>query len=340
MKRIILLFSISLALLSCTGESYLIEGTTGIPEGKAVLRYKTPEGETVSDTVSLRKGHFAFKGRVDDVVLGTLAIIPAEGKGIATSVFVENAPVKVHLDPSEAIEDGMFGDLASIREPDYTGGPNNEFFSAFCALGQDREARKALIAESKDIEAAAYLSRMYFTDEPLEVFDSVFTGFSSRVQESFLAQEARKELEARKRVAPGRPAPDFTLKDISGEDFSLSSLRGRYVLIDFWASWCVPCREGMPGLKDLYTKYHDKGLEMVGIANDTDETNWKKAIEKDGTSWIQLIDEFPEKGRPSRVSTDYAVHYIPAFFLIDKEGNIIGKMEHEQLAEALSGLFD
>lgn len=340
MKHLILLFAASMALFACSREGYLIKGTTDIPEGKAVLTYKTPEGERVSDTVSFQKGRFTLKGRVKDVVLGTLALIPDEGMGIATSIFVENAPINIHIDSSEAVEDGMFGDLASIREPGYTGGPNNVFFSTFCALGQDLEARRKLIAESKDLEAAAYLSRMYFSDAPLEVYDSVFSGFSQSVQASFLAQEAKKELEARKRVAPGCPAPDFTLKDIHGEDFTLSSLRGKYVLIDFWASWCIPCREGMPGLKELYSQYHDKGLEIVGVANDTDESIWKKAIEKDGISWVQLIDEFPEKGKPSRVSTDYAVHFIPAFFLIDRDGSIIGKMEHEKLAEALSDVFD
>ena len=339
MKQLLLLLAAAITMQACMVDNYLIEGYLP-PPGRAVLSYKTPEGEAVSDTVSPRNGHFRFRGRVSDVVLGTLAIVPDNGTGVATSIFIENAHIKVTLDQDKAIDDGMFGDLASIHEPVFTGGPNNEFFTAFCALGRDRSSRKKLIAATKDVEAAAYMSRPYFSDEPLAVFDSVFGGFTARVQECFLARGAREELAARKRVAPGSPAPDFTLKNIRGEDISLSSLRGSYVLIDFWASWCVPCREGMPLLKSLYDRYHEKGLEIVGIANEHNGEDWRRAIEHDGSAWIQLRDEFPERGKPARVASQYAVHSIPAFFLIDREGIIISTPEHGQLEQALSGLLD
>jgi peroxiredoxin len=339
-----LLALLASVFLSCSKEGYLIDGTADLPDGKAVLSYKSPsavmEGVTVRDTVPFKKGHFRFKGKVEDVVRGVIYVIPDEGSAVASSIYVENAHVNACLDPSKAIDDGMFGDYLSIHEPDYKGGPNNEFFTAFNALGRDREARKKLIAESKDIEAAAFLSRIYFSDEPLEVFDTVFSSFTRRVQDSFLAQEAREELEARKRVSPGCVAPDFTLKDMDGKDVTLSSLRGQLVLIDFWASWCIPCREGMPGLKSLYAEYHGKGLEIIGVANDTDEVAWKKAISQDGTPWIHVKDEFPERGRPAKVVSSYAVHQIPAFFLIDRDGRILGQYDHRQLQEILSELIN
>ena len=339
--RLLALLAASAAfVVSCAEEGYLIEGDAGLSDGKAVLMYKTPDGAAVSDTVSLKNGHFRFKGQVSDVVRGTLAVIPEDGQAFASTIFIENAHVQVTLDPSSAVDDGMFGDMASIYEPKYAGGPNNAFFAEFSALGADREARKQLIAASKDVEAAALFTRMYFSDAPLEVYDSVFTGFSPKVQDSFLAREAKEELMARKRVAPGCIAPDFTLKDIDGNDVTLSSLRGRYVLLDFWASWCVPCREGIPELKTLYAKYHDKGLEILGVTNDSNEADWKEAVAQDGTPWIHVKDEFPVKGRPARVVSEYAVHSIPAFFLIDKEGVILGQPDHGQLPELLSSIFD
>ena len=325
---------------SCSEEGFLIKGSVGDVNGTAVLSYATPEGEAVRDTVAVKEGAFQFKGRVSDVVRGLLTVIPDEGQAMASTVYVENARINVSLDPSKAVDDGMFGNVSSLHEPVYKGGPNNEFFTAFNALGPDREARKKLISGSKDVEAAAYMSRIYFSDAPLEVYDSVFSAFTPKVQDSFLAREARKELEARKSVAPGRTAPDFTLKDTEGKDVTLSSLRGQYVLVDFWASWCVPCREGMPGLKSLYARYHDKGFEIIGVTNDVDEAAWKKAIADDGTTWIHVKDEFPEKGKPARVISSYAVHNIPSYFLLDKDGVILGKVDHGQLEEMLSSLLD
>ena len=341
MSKLWFILAMTMVMASaCSEEGFLMNGSVGQVNGKAVLTYATPEGEAISDTVAVKEGAFQFKGRVSDVVRGLLTVIPDERRAIASSIYVENARIDISLDPSKAVDDGMFGNVSSLHEPVYAGGPNNEFFTAFNALGPDREARKRLIADSKNVEAAAFMSRLYFSDEPLEVYDSVFSAFTPKVQDSFLAREAKRELEARKSVAPGRVAPDFTLKDTEGKDVTLSSLRGQYVLIDFWASWCVPCREGKPGLKSLYARYHDKGFEIIGVTNDTDDVEWKKALAEDGIPWIQVKDEFPEKGRPARVISSYAVHEIPSYFLLDKDGIILGKVDHEQLEKMLSGLLD
>ena len=95
---------------------------------------------------------------------------------------------------------------------------------------------------------------------------------------------------------------------------TLSSLRGQYVIVDFWASWCKPCRAGMPAMKDLYKKYHAKGLEIIGVSDDTNHDAWKQAVAQDQTPWIHVVDEFPEENKPSRVGRLYGVHYIPSYF--------------------------
>ena len=128
---------------------------------------------------------------------------------------------------------------------------------------------------------------------------------------------------------------DFTLKNLAGEDFTLSSLKGKYVILDFWASWCGPCRASIPGVKELYAKYKDKGLEVVGVSCDRKPEDWKKASEEEQFPWINLIDTQDA----NRVATKYAVHYIPTMYLIDKEGKMIGKMKHHELDAKLKELL-
>ena len=111
------------------------------------------------------------------------------------------------------------------------------------------------------------------------------------------------------------------------------------VFCDFWASWCGPCRASIPHLKEIYAKYKDKGFEIVGVTNDTDHDSWKKAIEEDQSPWIHVADVFPEKYRGAEVIARYAAHYLPTLYLIDKEGKMIGKIEHTDLDTKLKELF-
>jgi thiol-disulfide isomerase/thioredoxin len=114
--------------------------------------------------------------------------------------------------------------------------------------------------------------------------------------------------------------PEIKLPDINGEMFELSTLRGKYVLIEFWASWCGPCRIQNPSLRKVYKKYHDKDFEIVGITLDTDVFKWKKAVEKDKLTWIQLGDL---KGWENSLAKQWGINAIPFNVLIDKDGKII-----------------
>lgn len=88
-----------------------------------------------------------------------------------------------------------------------------------------------------------------------------------------------------KRLAPGSPAPEFELTTPDGKKLALKDLRGHIVLIDFWASWCGPCMDEMPNVKAIYEKYHDRGLEIVGVSMDNNKANWERAIERAGLVW-------------------------------------------------------
>ena len=136
----------------------------------------------------------------------------------------------------------------------------------------------------------------------------------------------------------GAVAPDITLKTPDGELLSLSSLRGKVVMIDFWASWCGPCRKENPNVKALYDKYHDQGFEIYAVSLDNDLNRWKGAIAKDGLPWKHVSDL---QGWKSSAAKLYGVHSIPQTFLLDKEGRILktGLRSH-QLGAVLESVLN
>jgi peroxiredoxin len=118
----------------------------------------------------------------------------------------------------------------------------------------------------------------------------------------------------------GKPSPDISLPDSNGQIFTLRQLQGKVVLIDFWASWCAPCRKNNPGLAKIYSQWHAKGFEILGVSLDEDLNNWKKAIKQDQLDWLQVIDM---KGWESPTADSYHVNAIPASFLVDKHGILV-----------------
>ena len=126
----------------------------------------------------------------------------------------------------------------------------------------------------------------------------------------------------------GAIAPEISLKTPEGEILALSSLRGKVVLIDFWASWCGPCRKENPNVKKIYEKYKDQGFEIYAVSLDNNEAQWKGAIAKDGLGWLHVSELLGWKGTVSRA---YGVGSIPQTFLLDQEGRIVktGFRSHE-----------
>ncbi len=164
--------------------------------------------------------------------------------------------------------------------------------------------------------------------------EAVAQRFEQEKPDGKIAQSFIGFVKRMKGISVGDEAPDFTLNNPEGQDVKLSSLRGKYVLIDFWASWCGPCRMENPNVVRLYDKYKDKGFAIYGVSLDKDKAAWLAAIKKDNLTWTHGSDL---KFWNSAVAQTYGVNAIPATFLLDKEGKVIAKNLRGNALEAKIG---
>lgn len=128
----------------------------------------------------------------------------------------------------------------------------------------------------------------------------------------------------------GKPAPDISLKDINGNTRKLSDSKGKIILVDFWASWCMPCRKSNKELLPLYNKYKNKGFEIFAVSLDQKESDWRKAVIADKISWTQVIDT---GGWDASVALAWGIELLPTSYLVNAEGTIIAVNPSRKLLE-------
>lgn len=143
-----------------------------------------------------------------------------------------------------------------------------------------------------------------------------------------------KEMRQREALQPGLAFRKFTMKDLYGRKFKLSSLKSKLTLVEFWASDCPACRGSHGSLRNLYSKYHDRGLEIVSISTDNNKKDWLSAIKKDGMNWINVSDL---KGWDNVIAKKYYVFYVPVYVWLDSKHNIIGRgMQDKDIEQVLN----
>lgn len=177
------------------------------------------------------------------------------------------------------------------------------------------------------------LMMISFTTYLSEDMKPWYEAFSPAAQQSYYGQKVKEELYPAGKE--GTVVPDFKVKDKTGKEVSLSELRQgkKYILIDFWASWCNPCRKEIPNLKKLYAQYSGKGFEIVSISIDQKKADWEKALKEEGLTWPNFLDE-------TGVAALYKVKFVPTMYLITADGVMVGEnLRGEVLAEKLKELF-
>ena len=257
------------------------------------------------------------------------------------------------LNPGDKIE--VKADINNLYEPEIKGSESSELiYKSFSDLQEYDEKLEELSMkielEKKEhirkliLDNINSLSTLFFIDnlsveEDLEIYKKLDKALFAKYPENVLVLELHNKLKESNNLAIGSLAPEIDLPNPAGKNIKLSSLKGSYVLIDFWAAWCGPCRGESPNMVKLYEDFHAKGFDIYSVSLDQTKADWEKAIEKDGLGkWIHVSDL---KYWNSAAGRDYGVESIPFTVLIDKEGKIVAKgLRGAQLRSKLEEIFN
>lgn len=375
MKWVLALVSL-LPALGYGQQNYTLIGQVGKLDkpAKAYLRLNY-DGKVLIDSAEINKGKFEFKGSIPSPMDAHLRIIhdfapfdPAHPpKQDVLPFLIEGATIKFVAADSikHAKITGSPLNVESERvntmlKPIYDQyeALNNEYKSKSLADQQDPKyiqslEERANAIQQQTIDAKldyvaknpkSYMALMAFNSTLPPEFDAVkaekiFATLDPAIQNSVLGKDLARRIEQVKKTSAGVEAQDFTQPDVDGKPVKLSDYRGKYVLIDFWASWCAPCRRENPNLVKTYAEYQKEGFEILGVSLDkaADKAKWIKAIQDDKLTWKQVSDL---KGWENEAGMKYDVKAIPMNFLVDPNGKIIAKyLRGEALDKKLAEIF-
>ncbi len=209
------------------------------------------------------------------------------------------------------------------------------------AIAMEAEENKAITKHIKDnpksYSSAYFAYQLNSYETNLDAAEAAFLSLDASIQSSYYAVKLKKIIDGLKSTAVGTKAPDFTAPTVEGKTISLSSFKGKYVLLDFWASWCGPCREENPNVVKAYAQFKNRNFAILSFSLDDNKDAWQKAILSDNLSWTQVSDL---KGWQSPIAGQYGIQAIPSNVLIDPDGKVIGKdLRGSDLLNTLSSLF-
>ena len=362
MKKLIYAMALgSFAMTACNNPSYTIQGTVEGAENGKYVYLQRPEGRSLVnvDSAMVTDGKFKLEGRQDTLALHYLVYKLSAREAYGVEVFLENANMKAQLGATSkiggtALNDSLqlFNDVRSklIAEGDkvYSQLENDTTLNE----EQHNKLREMLEQNTKAITATAqrtianninnelgvYMLPMYYSSFELEELKALVDKVPASISNEGI-QYISQYVNSRMATAVGQKFVDFTMKDTEGKEVKLSDyIKGnKYTLIDFWASWCRPCRRSMPYLVDLYNQFHKKGFNIVGVSLDNNEENWKSAIQSMKLKWNHMSDL---KGWQCEGAKLYGVQGIPCTVMVDENGIIVARDLHgEEIDEFVKKAF-
>ena len=373
MKKIIVTAIISAPFILFAQNNFTVKASVGHASapGKAFLLYRDGT-KIVTDSASLTDGKFTFAGHIEEPTLARL-IVDHKGVGFAATTNSSDMTM-MYLDKSEI----KIAAKDSVKKASFSGSPINAEYKKYLALmaptqkeldavsAQYRVAAKSdttqLPALQKQYDATyerhkakqfeyikanpdSYISINVLREAAGAVIDvptiePVFNSLSARVRESYTGTAMKNSIEKRRAVTVGSQAPEFTQNDENDKPVKLSNFKGKYVLLDFWASWCGPCRKENPNVVKAYNEFKEKDFTVLSVSLDKPghKADWLQAIQKDGlAAWTHVSDlQFWD----NQVAKLYGVQSVPQNFLIDKTGKIIAaNLRGEELISTLEKLL-
>jgi peroxiredoxin len=306
--------------------SYRISGEINAESGIIYLQDFHNKMFFIIDSAVIRNGTFTFTGSVERPDLFGLTLDREESFS-PYYIFLENSPVTVKINTENKQKAEISGSAA-----------HDLFVSYQKANKRGFRIDSFIAAHPASLVSAYILYRDYSYRLSKEEIDSYVRLLDPSLWDSQYVQTLNELSAILEKLAIGRPAIDFSAPDPEGREISLSDRLGKgYVLIDFWASWCGPCRRENPNIVKVYNEYKDKGFDVFSVSLDKDKAAWIKGIEDDHLTWTHVSDIAFWDSAPARL---YGVRAIPANFLVDKEGVIVARnLSGEELEGKLAELL-
>lgn len=353
MKKLLFLLAFIPTLLFAQQSGFKISGSvSGLQDGEEVKVTSTQDNSVLAKGV-VKGSTFTMEGTIPEPGLYWLVL----GNEQPLHVYLENNGIRIS---------GSKSDLKNIKiEGSQSHKDFDEFRTVFNPLVGELNGTVAQVQKTQNEQLRADLMKRYDSltklinsevgkfvsakkssyvspflmfvtaqlyDDPL-LMEQRYMSLDENVRQSQIGKSLAEFIAYNKVGAIGTEAIEFTQNDLNGKPVALSSFKGKYVLLDFWASWCKPCRIENPNVVKAYNKFKDKNFTILGVSLDQKEEAWKQAVEKDGLTWTQVSDL---QSWNNAAAALYRVQSIPQNFLIDPNGKIIAKnLRAEQLEEKL-----